>query len=145
MDRTANLAVNRTRRFMSTNLASVAPARQLPHSLAVMADAHTHSFADADWPFADPMNVAALTTVHVLEEAVPILMVAHDADDGMWQILCGTTNDPKDGRIVCSGCMFEHDPTIGQLAELPLDWRAYREGPNRPWHREPRPKDEDDE
>jgi hypothetical protein len=90
---------------------------------------HTHKFASAEWPFAEEPNVVAVTTVHVLESQLPIVLVTHDADDGMWQMLCATTNDPEDGRVACLGCMFESDPSIGELADLPLGWRATRDGP----------------
>ena len=89
-----------------------------------------------DWPFEDPVNVTAITTVKVLEEGHPILLVAHDEEDGMWQVLCGTTNDPEDGRIVCLGCLYNRDSTIGELADLPLGWRASREAIGVAWHRE---------
>ena len=29
-------------------------------------------------------------------EGAPILLVTHDADDGSWQFLCGTTEDPAE-------------------------------------------------
>lgn len=41
------------------------------------------------WPFDDPPNRRCYTTVHVLENNDPILLVTHDADDGAWQFLCG--------------------------------------------------------
>jgi len=53
-----------------------------------------------EWPFADPPNVATFTTCKVLNEDHPRLLVTHDEDDGAWQFLCGTTNEPRDGRIV---------------------------------------------
>ena len=99
---------------------------------------HTRRFAPAERPFAEEPNAAAITRVHVLESKLPIMLVAHDAEDGMWQILCGITSDPKDGRVVCLGCMFESDPSIGELADPPLGWRATRDAPGKPWHREPR-------
>ena len=83
-----------------------------------------------------------MTTVNVLDGSLPIMLVAHDSDDGMWQVLCGTTNDPDDGCIACLGCLFERDRSIGALADLPLGWYAWREGPGKPWHRKPR-SDED--
>lgn len=79
-----------------------------------------------EWPFDDPPNVITITTRRVLEDDYPILLVTRDADDGCWQVLCGTTNEPDDGRVVDLGCMFERDPSIGQLADLPLGWRAWR-------------------
>lgn len=59
---------------------------------------HEHGFPQSEWPFADPTNTAAIITTRVLHEGYPILQVTHD-DDGDWQILCGTTNDPKHGPV----------------------------------------------
>ncbi len=103
---------------------------------------HSHTFAPDQWPFDEPHNVAAITTVHVLKGSLPILRVTHDADDGMWQILCGTTNEPEEGRVVCLGCMFERDRSIGELADLPIGWVAWRSAPGAPWERARRPEDD---
>lgn len=91
------------------------------------------------WPFNDPPNVTTITTVNVLERNHPILLVTHDEDDGTWQVLCGKTNDSKDGRVVGLGCLFERDPSIGQLADLLPDWRAWRDSIDSPWQRGPNP------
>ena len=88
------------------------------------------------WPFPDAPNTASITTRQVLEGA-PILLVTHDADDGAWQFLCGTTDDPADGRIVGLGRMYRRDLTLGELADLPEGWRASRASVGLPWHREP--------
>lgn len=95
-----------------------------------------------EWPFADPPNVATYTTVKVLDEGHPILLVTHDEDDGAWQFLCGTTNEPTDGRIVGLDCIVQKDPSVLELADLPLGWRASRESPEDPWQREPAPTGE---
>ncbi len=50
---------------------------------------HRHSFADSEWPFSDPINTAAFTTVRVVRDGYPVLLVTHD-EEGDWQIL----NDP---------------------------------------------------
>ena len=89
-----------------------------------------------DWPFSDPPNVITLTTTKVLDEGYPILLVTHDEDDGVWQFLCGTTNDPEDGRVVGLDCIYNLDPTVAQLSDLPLGWRAWRETANAAWQRE---------
>ena len=86
------------------------------------------------WPFRDPPNTASITTRQVLEGA-PILRVTHDADDGGYQFLCGTTVDPADARIVGLGRMFGRDPSLGELADLPEGWQAWRAAPGRPWKR----------
>lgn len=89
-----------------------------------------------DWPFPDPPNTIAITTRRVLREGHPILLVTHD-EEGSWQVLCGTTNDPKDGLVVCLDCMYERDPSIGELADLPCGWRAWRAAADAPWQRGP--------
>jgi hypothetical protein len=94
------------------------------------------------WAFDDPPNVATYTTRRVLDEGHPILLVTHDEDDGAWQFLCGTTNDAAHGRIVGLECIVDLDPSLIELADLPLGWRAWRESPGKAWIREPRPTDE---
>lgn len=95
------------------------------------------------WPFDEPRNVATFTTTKVLHEGYPILLVTHDEDDGSWQFLCGTTNDPKDGRIVGLDCVYERDRSIRELADLPYGWRAWRESPESVWQREPYVQEDD--
>lgn len=96
------------------------------------------------WPFSDPPNVATITTKKVLDEGHPILLVTHDEDDGGWQFLCGTTNDPEDGRVVGLDCIYNLDPSIAQLSDLPLGWRAYRDTAESPWQREEHPGHEEE-
>jgi hypothetical protein len=86
------------------------------------------------WPFQDAPNTASITTRQVLGGA-PILVVTHDADDGGWQFLCGTTHDPADGRVVGLGRMYARDPSLGELADLPEGWRAWRASPAHAWER----------
>jgi hypothetical protein len=94
-----------------------------------------------EWVFADPPNVATYTTCKVLNEGHPILLVTHDEDDGAWQFLCGTRNDPADGRIVGLECIVDMDASLRELADLPLGWRAWRYAPGLPWQRGPTPPD----
>ncbi|MGH7517091.1 MAG: hypothetical protein ACREOC_06435 [Gemmatimonadales bacterium] len=89
------------------------------------------------WPFADPPNTAAITTRPVLEQSAPILRVVHDADDGTWQFLCGTTGDPAEARVVGLGRMGTRDASLRELADLPEGWHAWRAGVGAPWQRGP--------
>ena len=43
------------------------------------------------WPFDDPKNVAVITLKAIAKGGNPILHVTHDADDGAWQFLDGST------------------------------------------------------
>jgi hypothetical protein len=100
---------------------------------------------ERDWPFTDPPNVTTITTRQVIEEGYPILLVTHDEQDGCWQVICGTTNDPKDGRVVGLECMYERAPSIGELADLALGWKAWREATNTDWIREPNQRETDED
>jgi hypothetical protein len=90
---------------------------------------------DTSWPFHEGRNRAAFTTKPVLEENLPVLLVSHDGD-GDWQFLCGTTNQPKDGRIVSLECIFERDHTLAEVADLPEGWMASRTAKGAAWTRE---------
>lgn len=89
-----------------------------------------------NWTFDEEPRLGVITTAPVLEGA-PILMVSHDADDGGWQFLCGTTTDPADGRIVHLEEIVAIDPTVTQIADLRLGWVAFRRVAGGEWIREP--------
>lgn len=86
--------------------------------------------------FDENPRLGVLTTAAVLAGA-PILMVTHDEDDGGWQFLCGTTNEPADGRIVHLEEIVARDPTVAAVADLPLGWLAFRSAIGEEWNREP--------
>jgi hypothetical protein len=84
-------------------------------------------------------DTMVFATRRVTELGYPVLVVSHDADDGAWQFLCGTTNDPKDGVTESLASMLERDPVLDELADLPRGWIAWREDKESDWVREPHP------
>jgi hypothetical protein len=82
----------------------------------------------------------AITTRQVLYERWPILLVTHDADDGAWQFVNGhgDTDDTDSALVVRIESVHAVDPTILQLSDLPMGWRAWRESPDARWQRAPR-------
>ena len=87
------------------------------------------------WPFADPENVAVFTTKGIADGHLPILLVAHDTDDGAWQFL-GTEGPAEDLiRIVALSEIVAIDPSLKSLADLPEGWIAERESANSEWKR----------
>jgi hypothetical protein len=93
------------------------------------------------WPFSDPENVAVFTLKSIIWESCPILLVTHDADDGCWQFLAGSPElREEDAGVVCLREIVEGDPSVRDLADLPLGWRAWRQSIHHPWAR--RPKEE---
>ncbi|QDT13501.1 DUF4262 domain-containing protein [Stieleria marina] len=87
------------------------------------------------WQFKEAKNLGVLTTIRVVEAGEPVLLVTHD-EDGDWQFLCGTTNDPKQGRLVGLDAIVDQHPSVVELADLPMGWRAEREAPGKPWRRQ---------
>jgi hypothetical protein len=65
-----------------------------------------------DWPFADPPNLASITVRQIVHDGQPILLVAHDADDGGWQFLTGGNVDVADGMVVGLREMVQRDTTL---------------------------------
>ncbi len=89
------------------------------------------------WPFADPENVSVIALRDITDGKTVILLVSHDEEDGMWQFLDGRDNpDPDEAILVCLKHVFELDPSVGELADLPCGWRAWRDSADRPWQRE---------
>jgi len=107
-------------------------------------DEHDHRFSKKEWPFSDLPNSVAISTRQVIRDGYPVLRVSHDFD-GDWQVLCGTTTDVKDALIVCLGCAFQRDPSIGSLADMPRGWTAWRESATALWTREPKEAESDEE
>lgn len=86
------------------------------------------------WPFDEAKNFGVYTTKQVIEDGYPILLVTHD-DDGDWQFLCGTTNESEDARLVCLKEIVESNPSVAELADLPMGWQAQRDAPDQPWEK----------
>jgi len=97
-----------------------------------------------EWPFADSINTATITTRQVLLDGHPVLFVSHDSD-GNWQILCGTTTDATDALVISLGEALQRDRSIASLADMPRGWSARRRSPEDPWTREPMSPEPDDE
>ena len=89
------------------------------------------------WPFDEPENVVTLTVRQVMDGRLPILLVVHDADDGTWQFLTGGPFEIVDGMLVSLRRVYHLDPSIGELADLPLGWSAERKAREQPWKRQP--------
>lgn len=88
------------------------------------------------WPFDQPPNYAAITLRQVVREGAPVLLVAHDEDDHGWQFLDGSAEPKKEDAVLCC---IEHivaaDPTLLEIADLPVGWRAWRTSIGRAWTR----------
>jgi hypothetical protein len=93
--------------------------------------------------YSDPLNPdgLVLTSHKVMDEAWPILLVTHDAEDGAWQFVngWGDTENPDDAMFIHVEHVIERDPSVMSLVDLPLGWRAWRQTIDDDWNREPHP------
>ena len=89
------------------------------------------------WMFADPPNVAVITTRSIVRDHAWIAHVSHDADDGGWQFHDNAPGPPReeDAMLVSLRSMVERDPTLNELADMPTGWRAWRDAPTASWKR----------
>jgi hypothetical protein len=90
-----------------------------------------------EWKFADPPNVVTCTVRQIVRDGHPILLVSHDDEDGGWQFLTGGAFDLADALLVALKEIVALDPSIVELADLPLGWQAWRERPGALWVRQP--------
>lgn len=87
-----------------------------------------------EWPFSDPKNVATFVSKHILTGDV-ICHVYHSWEDGSWSFLPDRKTADGDCKIICLHNVYELDPSVGELADLPYGWKASRVSANHPWER----------
>jgi hypothetical protein len=92
------------------------------------------------WPFDQARNCAVFTTRLVVERREPILHVTHDADDHGWQFIGSSDGTRENHMIIAFHEAVELDPSVLEVADLPVGWHAVRESPKHPWIRGPHPE-----
>lgn len=94
----------------------------------------------SDWKFSDPPNVAVIVDRSIVSGEEWIAHVSHDADDGAWQLHTskGAVANEADAMLISLRKATQLDPSIIELADLPLGWRAWRDAKDSTWHRAPR-------
>ena len=82
--------------------------------------------------FDDSPDTAVITCCHVLE-GVSILRVTHDAEDGMWQFLCGCTHEADDARVISLAEALSLDASLRKIACMPCGCVAERKNAKSRW------------
>jgi hypothetical protein len=90
----------------------------------------------SDWKFPDPEDLATFTERAIVERERPVLYAAHDVSDGGWQFLTGGELSEAGVQLVSLAQIVELDPSLAQLADLPLGWHAERVTAESAWVRE---------
>jgi hypothetical protein len=88
------------------------------------------------WLFDQPRDCAVLVTREVFERSEPILHVTHDSDDHGWQFVGFSDGTSENGRVIALHEVVELDPSVLQLADLPVGWRAVGDTIGHAWKRE---------
>lgn len=85
--------------------------------------------------FSDAPNTAVYTTKFVLNEKKAITYVTHEAEDGAWQFFSSDNFDSFEevAKIVSLEQILKMDPTLSELADLPLGYIATRKDLKDKW------------
>jgi hypothetical protein len=90
---------------------------------------------ETEWKFPDPPHTTAFLSQTIHDGTEPVTYVSHDADDGTWQFLGDSMSEVGGPVISCLHHPIDSDPTLTELADLPLGWSAERERLGEPWVR----------
>jgi hypothetical protein len=89
------------------------------------------------WPFADPRNCAVFATREVMDREEPILLVTHEDGEDSWSFIGTSDGTLENCKLIALEEAVAIDPSILQLADLPVGWRAWRDSRQDSWIREP--------
>jgi len=81
------------------------------------------------------LGTHCIQTIEVFERREPILLVGHDADDGLWQLIGATDADSGTGKLGHLHHAVDEDPTLIDVLNLPPGHTAQRIRPAAPWTR----------
>ncbi len=87
---------------------------------------------EVEFKFSEPKNIAVYTSRQVANEDYPVLEVYHD-EEGDWQFLCGTTDNPDDAIVYSLEAMLNKDKTLNDLFHLAVGYKAVRETFDSEW------------
>jgi hypothetical protein len=86
----------------------------------------------------DPPNTAVITNTRLLDGEDWLHHVTHDEEDGAWQFHPSQGQaSMKEAAVVGLKRIFELEPRISELADLPTGWHAWRDSKDSPWLRAP--------
>ena len=79
-------------------------------------------------------DFAVIVCPHVFTGVSPVLLVVRD-DETSWQFLCGSDLESDDCHSVGVGHLISRDPSLSQMATLPVGFCAERAAVTMPWSR----------
>lgn len=116
---------------------------------APMTRAENDFWASADpksslfnWKFSDDPHTRVFLSETVHSGNEPATYVSHDSEDGAWQFLGDSMSDGGGPIISCLHHPIDRDPSLAELADLPLGWYAERGSVGEPWTRKKHSKED---
>lgn len=88
-----------------------------------------------NWKFPDPPHTGVFLSETVQNGTEDVTYVSHDVEDGAWQFLGDSMSDGGGPVISCFHHPVDHDPSLAELADLPMGWYAERVKVGEPWIR----------
>jgi hypothetical protein len=95
-----------------------------------------------NWKFPEDPHTRVFLSDAVHKATEPATFVSHDAEDGAWQFLGDSMSDGGSPVISCFHHPIDRDPSLAELADLPIGWYAERSGVGKPWVRRKHPQSE---
>jgi hypothetical protein len=71
-----------------------------------------------------------------MERKEPILLVTHEDGEDSWSFIGSSDGTLDNCKIIALEEAVAIDPSILQLADLPIGWSAWRDSPEDSWIRE---------
>jgi hypothetical protein len=88
-----------------------------------------------NWKFEDSPHTAVFLSEAIQTGTEEITYVSHDAEDGAWQFLGKSMTGGGKPVLSCFHHPVDRDPSLTELADLPLGWYAERDGVGASWVR----------
>jgi hypothetical protein len=79
------------------------------------------------------LGTTCIQTAEVFERREPVLLVSHEADDGIWQLIGTSDADAATGRIGHLHHAVDEDPTLIDVLDLAPGCSVVRPGVGKPW------------
>jgi hypothetical protein len=82
--------------------------------------------------FKEKLSTAVFTSKYVMEKSSPIVYIAHN-EDGSWEFWGKEIIDESEIMVVSLEQIMKTDPTIVDVADLPIQFTAVREDKDKAW------------
>jgi hypothetical protein len=79
------------------------------------------------------LGTTCIQTLKVFELREPVLLISHDADDGIWQLIGASDAEGGTGKIGHLHHAVDEDPSLIDVLDLQPGHSAVRAGVGKPW------------